>query len=190
MLIPLGFLAASGVSAGSFDLLETQVLGSSQASVTFSSLSTYASTYQHLQLRYLIRNDNGNPYSETFLRFNSDSGANYARHGLIGNGSSVASNGVADDISMLLLVGSAGNTATSNSFGAGVADILDPFETTKNKTVRNLAGRLVGGGEDRVALSSGLWRNTSAVSSITLDQVFGSNFMTGSRFSLYGIKAA
>ena len=43
----LGFFATAGAgAAGSFDLLETQVLGSAQASVTFSSLGTY-SNYKH-----------------------------------------------------------------------------------------------------------------------------------------------
>jgi len=197
MPLIMGILAQAAAAPGptpgaaAYDLLETEILTGTTASVTFSSLnSTYGADYQHLQIRYVIRNDNSNPYSESSLQFNSEGSPNYARHAIIGNGSSITVGGVANDGPIMLYTGSAGNTATANSFGAGVVDILDAFETTKYKTIRNLAGRIVGGGEDRVALSSGVWKNTAAVTTLTLDQVIGSNFLTGSRFSLYGLKAA
>ena len=186
MLIPLGFLAASGVSAGSFDLLETQVLGSSTSSVTFSSLSTYASTYQHLQLRYTARSDRANTLDAMIIQVNGDTGTNYKTHQLVGNGSS-ASSGAESYANGWEFMYVPGNNASSGVFGAGVVDILDPFETTKNKTKRSLSGVL---SDTYIQLSSGVWLNTAAITSITFDQRYGSNFVSGSRFSLYGIKAA
>jgi hypothetical protein len=189
MLIPLGFLAASGVSAGSFDLLETQVLGSSTSSVTFSSLSSYASTYQHLQIRYTARSSNsGTANDGLWLRFNSDSGSNYAWHRLEGNGSTVVSGaGTSQTWILMGITPRSGNTA--NIFTAGVCDILDPFETTKNKTIRSLHG-VTGTGNPGVFLGSGMRMNTEAVSSLTLLPDAGQNFVSASRFSLYGIKVA
>lgn len=190
----LGFFAVAGAggAAGSFDLLETQLISTTTASVTFGSLSTYASTYKHLQIRMTVRNDNANDYSECFFRFNSDSGANYSAHLLGGTGSSVYSGFFgSSSLNQIYTEGvGVGNSAASNIFGVAVVDILDAFETTKNKTVRIAGGRETGTGERRVTLTSGHWRSTTALSSILIDQMFGSNFMPGSRFSLYGIKGA
>jgi hypothetical protein len=186
----LGFFATAGAggAAGSFDLLETQVLGSSQASITFSSLSSYSS-YQHLQIRYTARSSNSGTASDgLWLRFNSDSGSNYSWHRLEGNGSTVTSG--AGTTQTWILMGVAprsGNTA--NIFTGGVCDILDPFETTKNKAIRSLHG-LTGTGNPGVFLGSGMRMNTEAVSSLSILPDAGQNLVTGSRFSLYGIKAA
>jgi hypothetical protein len=198
----LGFFATAGAggAAGSFDLLETQVLTGTQASVTFSSLSAYASTYQHLQIRAVAKNAAAVGYNvlEMVLRFNGSS-ANYRSHCLRGMSGSVSS--FAPTLSTQMLVGQtvSNDSGISATFGGSVIDILDPFETTKNKTVRSLSGagdsRSTLGPSDQISLWSGAWFDTSAVSSITLYGAYGdggtlSNFTSGSRFSLYGIKAA
>jgi hypothetical protein len=81
------------------------------------------------------------------------------------------------------------NASTANAFGVVVTDIADPFETTKNTTIKSLGG-LYGGLWRDVALRSGVWLNNSAVTSITLAPLVGSNFVTNSRFSLYGLKGS
>ena len=179
----LGFFATAGAgAAGSFDLLETQVLGSSQASVTFSSLSTYASTYKHLQIRMVARASRSGATSDPLIvRLNSTT-QTYGHH-LYGNGSSVGSGNIATSYSLLDAL--AGASAATNAFGAGVIDILDPFETTKNKTIRGLTGA-----GSSVALSSTFWNFTTAVSSIELSAFSATNFLVGSRFSLYGLKGS
>ena len=185
MLIPLGILAASGASAGSFDLLETQVLGSSQASVTFSSLGTYASTYKHLQLRIVSRSTWSGAQAGLVMQLNADTAANYSYHGLGGNGSSVSSFAGASQSFMYQGV-SAGNGATANAFAGVVIDLLDVFDTNKFKTVRALFGNST----TEVGIHSGSWRNTNALTSILLKTDVTSNLVTGSRFSLFGIKGA
>jgi hypothetical protein len=185
MLIPLGFLAASGVAAGSFDLLETQVLGSAAASVTFSNLnSSYGATYQHLQLRITARDAGSN--ASFGIRFNGNSSSIYSRHELNGNGSNVTSAaGTSENVGYL------GTGATSSSatgvFTGIVVDIVDPFETTKNKVLRAFNGTT---SPNNVFLVSNLWANTEAVTSIQILSRFGTNLAANSRFSLYGIKAA
>jgi hypothetical protein len=90
---------------------------------------------------------------------------------------------------------SIGDLSTSqgaaNQFGMGVIDILDPYQT-KNKTVRALTGFLssdtAGYSGTQIKLNSGVFLNTASITSLTLDQAFGSNFQSGTRFSLYGIK--
>jgi hypothetical protein len=199
MLIPLGILASSGGAAGSYELIETVSLSSGQSSVTFSSLDTYNTTYQHLQVRASARMSVASNGTTGNLRLNGDTGANYARHYLQGTGSAVQSDAVTSNSYMYNLYAINAANDVSNSFTAIVVDILDPFETTKNTTVRALSG--VPGNENRIRLGSGLWMNTASVTSITFisDQggtslTFveegGANFVQYSRFSLYGIKGA
>lgn len=187
MLIPFGILSAAGVSAAptdAYELISTTVLGSTTASVTFSSLGDYSSSYKHLQIRSVAKTaTTGDGAEGMILRFNSDSGANYARHTLSGNGSSVSSSATTSTTHA-----NAGLVTTNSSiaaFAGNVCDVLDAYSTTKNKTVRALTahpGALV-----FVQLLSGVWINTASITSITLLPTLGS-FITGSRFSLYGIR--
>jgi hypothetical protein len=183
-MLLLGVLQAqaAGQVAGTFELLETQVLTSAAASVTFSSLSTYSAEYQHLQIRMVCRSARG---SEDYLqmRFNGDTGSNYSNHYLEGNGSSVGSSGSANQTQMYQGVSASSNLA-ANIFASFVIDILDPFETTKFTTSRTLGGFAT----RSIGLNSGNWRNTDALTSITLRHQVGDNLVTGSRFSLYGIR--
>lgn len=191
----LGFFAVAGAggAAGSFDLLETQVLGSSAASVTFSSLSTYSGTYKHFQIRATTRtNRSGADSDPVYLRFNSDSGSNYTRHALggynFGGTSAVYSNAATSQTSLFLAEAMPVASSTTNAFGAFVTDILDPFDTNKNKTVRTLVG--MNAAWSSVELRSGAWLSTSAVTSILIAPLVGTQLVAGSRFSLYGIKGA
>lgn len=189
MLIPLGILASSGGGAGgSYELISTTILGSTTASVTFD-VTGLGSTYKHLQIRYTARGDSGNAYSGIRYRLNSDSGSNYSTHMLKGDGGSVGSY-YTDTFTGLTTGGyqveMVGNGATANAFAAGVFDLLDAFSTTKYKTSRAITGRAIS--DSQVALISGSWRNTAAVTSIQVAPTGSSNFLTGSRFSIYGIK--
>ena len=178
--------AAGGGAAGTFELIEQRVLTSAESSVTFSSLSTYAADYQHLQLRIAARSTLAANLVDLQLQFNADAGANYVYHQLYGNGSSVASEaytGLNQTTGALIPAAS----ATANSFGASVIDILDAFETTKFKTIRGLSGYTAN--TNYVLLRSGLWRNTAATTDLSV-YAAGGNLAIGTRISLYGIKAA
>jgi hypothetical protein len=184
-LFPLGILSAAGagvVDLGSYDLLETQILGSAQASVVFSSLGTYSSTYKHLQIRYATRTTFAATRDPIVMRFNADTGSNYAHHQLFTNGFGPYSEAFTSQTRLRAGEVSAANAAT-NIFGASVVDILDPYSTTKNKTVRAFTGT-----ESFTGLFSGVYLSTSSTTSLTLLPVSASNFVAGSRFSLYGIK--
>ena len=167
--------------------LATYTSTGGETAVTFSSLSSYAADYQHLQIRAAHRNDANDTAIYLGLRFNSDSASNYNRHFLNGTGSSVTSAALAN-ADYIWLGESVSSQIVANSFAGTVTDILDAFETTKFKTVRSLSGQT--GSRNQIFLTSGAWRNTNALSSIELLLPQGGSFITGSRFSLYGIKAA
>jgi hypothetical protein len=189
MLIPLGILASAGgvpPILSDYELISTTILGSSTPSVTFSSLGDYASTYKHLQLRWTGRTDTGTGIGGLSYRTNGQT-TNYSFHVLEGDGSTVVS---ASGTSQT--AGRIANMTRANSssviYSAGVADFLDAFSTTKNKTVRSFAGsRIVG--TSYVDLGSSLFfGNQDAISSIELFASNSLDLATGSRFSLYGIK--
>lgn len=178
-------VALLGTSGGSssgtaYESISTAVGTGSSAVITFSSIP---STYKHLQIRAVARRaTSGGLYT---MQFNSDTAANYARHSLIGDGTTASASGTASTTS--IYGGYASNDASI--VGATIIDILDYASTTKNKTTRvfngidtNGAGFVTG----VVYLQSGLWNSTAAISTITITAA--ANFTTETQFALYGIK--
>jgi hypothetical protein len=179
-----GILASSGGKAGAYDLLETTLISTNTASVTFSSLGSY-SAYKHLQVRMVARSSVTNR-ADIHLTFNADSTSSYAYHTLFGAGSSVASNNESATTAIQIQALATLSGSTADSFGAGILDILDFSSSNKNSTTRTLYGRALGSGFG-VGLASGLYTKTDAITSLTLT-AFQFNFVSGSRFSLYGVK--
>lgn len=189
---------ASGISgnltppfnAGAYDALATVTVGSTSVpSVVFIGIP---SGYKHLQVRYTIKSARtGNPLDELNLRFNEDSGNNYAQHALAGNGSSTFANGIASGNNIELGSGFIGDSESGSQFGIGIVDILDYGSSTKAKTIRMLGGvdfnGTVGGTGGRVGLGSGLWVNTAPITSLTFYAENG-NIIQHSQFALYGVK--
>lgn len=176
----LGIWASSqqpALNASSYESIATVTVGSGGSStITFSSIP---STYKHLQVRALYL-ENGS-YADIRMQLNSDTGSNYAWHFLYGDGSSAGASATSNGTNMDIATG-----GTSTYPGVFVADILDYTNTNKYKTVRTLGGA-DGNGTGYVDLTSGLWLNTAAVSTISL---FVSNQTINqySSFALYGIK--
>jgi hypothetical protein len=169
----------------SFDLISTTILDSTQSSVVFD-VSTYASTYKHLQVRLVGRSSEATTsIYDLLIRFNGDIGSNYSGHNLRGTGSAVQSNALIGFTYIINESTFVGNSNTANIFGSAVIDILDPFSTTKNTTTRSIGGH--NSSTARLYLGSGAYYSTEAVNSITVGPTFGS-ILAGSRFSLYGIR--
>lgn len=187
MPFSLGFWAAAGAGGaggGAMELISTTILSSTASSVTFSSIP---STYKHLQIRATMRANRSGAESEIFaLRINGDTAANYSAHVLLGNGGSVSSTSYTGE-SYIRGEAFAANDDITNAFGATVIDVLDYANATTYKQTRFASGRC-GSTQFAISVRSGSWRSTSVVSSVTLLTYFGSSFVAGSRFSLYGIK--
>jgi hypothetical protein len=154
----------------------------SGSSVSFTSIP---STYTHLQIRYLARDNASGTLRDMNLRFNNDTGSNYAFHFLRGSGSVVGISGAASFSSIQANDVLTGATSTANIYGVGIIDIHDYASTTKNTTVRWFSGNDQNG-SGYASLSSGLYINTAAVDRIDITQ----NFAAGTIFALYGIKEA
>lgn len=188
MSFGLGFWAAAGAGGetSSYELISTNIVsGSSTTVLEFTSIPQ---SYKHLQVRYTNRTSaSSTGQASTRLGFNGNYAGNFTYHRLYGNGSSVLSEGGTGlNVSITGFV--TGANAATNNFAAGVIDILDYSSTTKYKTFRSLAG-LTASTDNRVSLASGVFlQNTNALTSMFFSFDDGTNFVAGSRFSLYGIK--
>lgn len=159
-----------------YDLIASSVLTSSAASVTFSSIP---SSYRDLVLVVNCGADSANT-TYGLLYFNGDTGANYRRVNLWGNGSSTSTSGSnsASWIDTFINL-----DAGSSERALMIAEIMDYSTTNKHKSV------LV-----RTAISSkwsmivaGRWANTSAINSVQISAFSNSFYPSGSTFYLYGI---
>jgi hypothetical protein len=171
---------SSGVAAStnSYESIATVTVGSGgSANVEFTSIPA---TYTHLQLRYIFKHDSTE--TTTKIQLNSDTGNNYTRHRLTGDGSSVS----AAAATSTSFIGSGSASGTANIFSAAVLDILDYTNTNKYKTLRLLTGFDTNGGGS-IQLLSSLWMNTNAITSIKFFFDSG-NFAQYSQIALYGVK--
>jgi hypothetical protein len=173
--------------SGAYDSIATTTVGSGgAASISFTSIP---STYTHLQIRGIFRSNYAGLTDNLDMRWNSDTGSNYAEHIVRGDGSSAGAFGDPSQSTIHATLDGAGNTANANVFAATVMDILDYANTNKYKVMRNLSGR-DNNGDGGVSFSSGLWMNTAALTTILLYPRYGSLFQQYSSFALYGIKGA
>jgi hypothetical protein len=168
--------------------LATVSLTSTVSSVTFSDIPP---SYTHLQIRGISRaSTSGERNNMFYLTYNGDTAANYSWHNLLGSGASVFAEG-ASSTSIPRTGMSTAATALSGNMGPVIIDILDYTNTNKNKTLRSLTG-FDNNGAGEIYFNSTSWRNTSAVTSITLTPFQGngaSSFVANTSFALYGIKA-
>ena len=159
--------------------LATTTFASAATSYTFSSIS---SSYTSL---ILIVNNQMSAASGFKLRFNGDTASNYSYHAVYGNGSTANAEQIAP-VNVMLFGSSPAASATSGIFGPVVMDILDYANTDKYKTVRALSGGDQNG-SGGVYFASNSWRNTAAITSISIFCSSG-NVAEFSQFALYGIK--
>lgn len=163
-------------------------LSSSATSISFSSIP---STYTDLVLRMSSSlTVNG---THMYLNFNNDSSSIYSVTRFVSNNTQHSNSTDATELSLLGFTGDArymtlayeparinaevyitNYTSSTSKAIQGKAAIANEFFAS---TVGSAAGHM-----------SGLYRNTSAITSIQITNAFSSNFQVYSRFDLYGIK--
>jgi hypothetical protein len=189
-LSALGIFSAAGAGGGpaaapAYELISTTILGSTQSELTFSNLGDWSSTYKHLQIRATIRSGKVAGDVPLLIRFNGITSNSYLYHILYGTNTTAANySGGSPDNGIYLGNPIPGTSATASAFAGVVIDVLDSYSTTKNKTIRALYG---GTSPNAVQFASGGFFSTASVSSITIYPDSG-GWVSGSRFSIYGIK--
>lgn len=163
---------------GTYTLISSNTLGSAAASVTFSSIPA---TYTDLLL-IISAGVDGSTNTQIRHRYNGSSSALHSTTFLIGDGTSATSSRSSGDT-----YGYMGTlVASSTNFSLNIINIQDYSNTTTFKTHLTRGNNASLRTEGNV----GLWRDTSAISSIVLYPGTLTNFTSGSTFKLYGIEAA
>jgi hypothetical protein len=158
-----------------YDLIASNVLGSSAASVTFSSIS---GSYRDLVLSIVA---DGTSAASLRLQFNTDTGSNYNWLSAYGTGSSTGSQSGASQTDMRIATAAYFDTANQLQVRATV---LDYSATDKHKAVLSRADSASDG--QATEMIAGRWASTSAITEVKLFPNAGS-FEAGSSFYLYGI---
>ena len=173
------------VPPGSFQLLETYTLSSSQDSIELTNVSSYSTNYGHLQIRLSARTDYPRGYEFLNLQFNNDStNSNYVSNQVITDGGNTNSYSYGDQ---LILGMTPASLAPSGEFGMTTIDILDPFHTNKFTSLRFTQSSTQ---YPWAGFGAGIWRNSQAIDTI---KVFGSdagNIVANSTVALYGMKVS
>ena len=170
--------------ANTYNLISSNVLTTTAASVTFSSIPA---TYTDLVLRLSARTDQSNPTATFLVRYNGSSAASYSGTYLYTGGSSVTS--YRDTNSTSIEEGGAtANTGTANTFGSTEIYIPNYAGTTNKPNSSFYVGENNSSSVYLVGIAAGLRSVTDAITSVSL--VSNGNFVSGSSFYLYGISNA
>ncbi len=159
-----------------YEPIASTTLGSASADITFSSIAS-----NWTDLRVVLVNTGGTAGCR--LQFNSDTATNYSNTSLIGTGSSAASASAtsSDRISLEYW----GMNASIPSMYT--ADIFSYAGSTFKTVLGRASEDYNGSGSTSVRV--GLWRSTSAITTIRLFTV-GTAFQSGTTATLYGILKA
>jgi len=160
------------------------VLSSNQAEITFSSIP---STYTDLVVLVSARSASGGSTSDNVaLRLNGST-TTYSYTFLSGNGSAAAS-GRSTTPNEQFAGDMSGSAGTSNTFSN--IEIYVPSYTSSTNKIQSITSAQ----ENNTTAAfirniAGLWSNTASVTSLSLRYFGGGvDFVSGSRFDLYGIK--
>lgn len=158
-----------------YEPIATTTLSSTSATVTFSTIS---GAYTDL---ILVADFSVSAGGDNLVRFNSDTGSNYSVTVLAGTGSATGSGRSSSQTSY--------NPNWNSDQTSQRIIITHQIQNYSNSTTyKTLLTRLNNASNQTVA-SVGLWRSTSAITSIDLLRTTGS-YNSGSTFTIYGIKAA
>lgn len=169
-----------------YTLISSNTLSTTATSITFSSIP---STYTDLVIRWSARYNNAN--LDSTMQFNGDTGANYGRTELTSTGGT-ASSSVSSSATNLLQSGTTVRSAgTANAFSNTEVYISNYLSSVKKTSGSYQVA------EDnssaayyaQITIDANLWQGTSAITSIVIDG-YGSSFISGSSFYLYGISNA
>lgn len=172
--------------SAAWNLIQKQVVSTPAASVTFSGI---AGTYSHLVLTANGRVSDAAVTVGLGVQFNGDTGSNYDYQAFEGKGNTNSSFTQAAGVEGLVARWP-GSTASANVVGAFNAWLEYYAGTTFFKTMRanyGTLGTLGTGTTYATGQYANQWRNTAALTSITIIDGGGGNFIAGSTFSLYGV---
>ena len=168
--------------ATTYEKIQSTTLGSAATSITLSSIPA---TYTDLRLVFTFKTSTAGEAG--FIRFNSDTGSNYSSTYLVGSGASVFSN--RETSSTFICISD--NQAVGSSTTIPEFDTVDIFSYAGStyKTFLNSVSADQNGSGGTIS-RVGLWRSTSAITTILITTLSATTFSIGTTATLYGILKA
>lgn len=167
-------------------LIARTILGSNQATVTFSSIpQTYTDLYVVLSGRTDSTGGGGDDVNTTF----NGSTSGYSNRRMFGSGSTASSDSNHGGTASLHLGAVTDNGSTANTFGTCEIYISN-YAGSTNKSVSATGCQETNAAAAYLIASAGLWSNTAPVTSIAMSPGHGTVWLSGSTFFLYGITSA
>jgi hypothetical protein len=180
--------------AGAYYLISRVTTTSNVSSVTFSKLPK---TFAHLHIMTLVRTGRTGASSDgdwVELIFNGDTSANYDNINLVSNvGAADGSRLIYDSDfgATSAKLGRATNTSASSLYRGPSEFYIPSYQnTTFNKVIYTYGGSTATNMSDRIAISTGKWRNTSPITSVTIKATSTNNILANSVIDIYGIKSS
>jgi len=160
-----------------YEPIASQTLGSATSGITFSSIPQ---TYTDIVaiLNFTLDTNSGACYSYVNGIF---TGTPYSNTNLTGDGSFALSSRASNSNTINIT-----QTPINQNITNVIVHYMNYSNTTTNKTIlgrQNTTASIVNA-------SVSLWRSTAAINSISFSTFNTQNFIAGSTFTLYGIKAA
>lgn len=161
---------------GDFYNIATATSAGTATTYTFSSIPQ---DFKHLEIRARVLQSGGTGYSN--ITFNGDTGANYSFNRSGQTNAAIASNSVTNTS-----IPTAYSVDPTTYPSYAVIRILNFRDTSRYKNLLIKTGVAAGSQAASMAqYSTGQWRNTAAVTSITIT-TDGSSWAANSQFALYG----
>ena len=165
-----------------YTLIASNTLSSAAASVTFSAIP---GTYTDLVLRMTVRSDRAASLVDQIKFTLNSSTANLSNRRLEGDGTNANSFSNTTNSTLNRVTAT---SVTSNTF-ATMEFYFPSYTVSQNKPFGSFYAYENNATTSYVGATAGLWSNTAALTSIEIGLVDGPNFVSGSSFFLYGIKA-
>ena len=168
-----------------FTVIQAGELGASAASFTISSI---ASSYDHLYLTISARDSKSAYYNNLEFRFNGESSPYSNTYLLAGTTTptSTRDTGVGDVISLC-----AGDSLLADTFSTTTMWIPHYSNTANDKQciIKSVVpNNSITDNQWYIAMTAGLWASTDAIDEIRVKSEGGSELMTYTSYVLYGIK--
>lgn len=168
-------------------LFDTKLTGSTAAVIATGIPGTFA----QLMLVCYLRTDRSAVLDGVVGMFNGDNtGANYSSLNMDANGAGFATGDTATASTAGFYGGFASAAATAVAASFGSFTLLIPnYANTAGAKVATFWGGVVDAttSDSNIVLGNVRWNNSAAINSITLSPYVGTNFVAGSRVTLYGM---
>jgi hypothetical protein len=168
-------------AVGGYTLLQTITANDSTGTYT---TSTIPGTYKHILITGIGLQEAGSSDGSFSVRLNGDTGSNYTRYRHTIFGTTVGENvGYTTQMSIDGVMAQSGQGV--DAYGQVQIWLYDYAQTTTNKPMFAF-GSSFNSGTNRKCWSNGVWKNTAAITSITLTDTNSLNFKLGT-FRIYGV---